>query len=157
MLHTDLEEKQEEILRQAHALYAAPDMEWVRFYRAILGVDGLVHRMFPTNEGMTAFERTTAYVEIQQMVRKLRQRTHLSPPPEEEIKVLTIRIPQSLYDTIYQEAHQNHVSMNKLCISKLMQLIDESLVPSRKNRKPAASKRNRAIRTERIRPNEDQG
>jgi len=84
------------------------------------------------------------------MLRKLRQQRPAKPIDTEEKKtrkrkkkqeerqadpvqrteVITIRIPQSLHAALRVEAHEHHTSMNKLCISKLLQFIDTEMVPS---------------------------
>ncbi len=55
------------------------------------------------------------------------------PPPKEkaeETKVITVRIPQSLHEFLRIEAYEHHTTMNKLCISKLVQFIDTENVPT---------------------------
>jgi hypothetical protein len=44
--------------------------------------------------------------------------------------VITVRLPKSLHESLRAEAHDRHTSMNKLCISKLLQVVDGELVPS---------------------------
>jgi hypothetical protein len=44
--------------------------------------------------------------------------------------VLTIRLPVCVHESLRLEAHNQHTSMNQLCISKLLQSIDSDLVPS---------------------------
>jgi len=34
-----------------------------------------------------------------------------------------------LHESLRHEAHERHTSMNKLCISKLLQIVDRELVP----------------------------
>ena len=46
------------------------------------------------------------------------------------ISVITVRLPESLHESLRIEAHEHHTSMNKLCISKLLQLIEENMIPS---------------------------
>ena len=41
-----------------------------------------------------------------------------------------MRIPQSLHDALKIEAYEHRTSINKLCISKLLQYIDADHVPS---------------------------
>ena len=40
------------------------------------------------------------------------------------------RLPKSLHESLRHEAHERKTSMNQLCISKLLQIIDEKLVPN---------------------------
>jgi len=121
-------EKCEEVQRTARELYSRrPD--WVTFYREILGLYGTVRRHFPSLEAMEDFERTEAFQEIQRMLRKLREQGPVPETPQEPTKVITVRLPKSMHDTLRVEAHEHHVSMNKLCISKLLQFIDNNRVP----------------------------
>ena len=41
-----------------------------------------------------------------------------------------MRIPQSLHEALRIEAYEHHTTMNKLCISKLVQFIDTEHVPA---------------------------
>jgi len=78
---------------------------------------------------MEEFEQTQTYGTIQQMLAKLREAN--GPPPEkgEPNRVITVRLPKSLHDLLREEAHEHRTSMNKLCISKLLRMIDKELVP----------------------------
>lgn len=118
------EERRGEILRVAMARYEEhPD--WVSFFREILGVDGLAYRLFPESDEMRSFEGTPEYREIQQMVCKLRE----SPPAEAEgrepIRVITVRLPKCVHEMIKREAENRSTSINQLCISKLLQALEE--------------------------------
>jgi predicted HicB family RNase H-like nuclease len=121
-------ETHEAIQREAETLYRGhPD--WVSFYREVFGRNGLIPRICPTLEALAEFKETPAYQEIQRMLTELRRKT-AAPAPEEEItRVITVRIPKSMHESLQAEAHQHQTSMNKLCISKLLQLIDHQMVP----------------------------
>ena len=41
--------------------------DWVTFFREVLGVDGLLRRLFPKPEELANFEKTEEYSEIQLM------------------------------------------------------------------------------------------
>ena len=125
---TSLIEKEENVKKAVEKLFAAkPD--WIAFYREVLGLSGLVRQSFATPEALAEFEQTDAYQEIQRMLTELRRKT-AAPAPEEEItRVITVRIPKSMHESLQAEAHQHQTSMNKLCISKLLQLIDHQMVP----------------------------
>lgn len=98
---------------------------WVEFYREIFGVRGLLRQAFPLPQQYHQFQQTPEYVEIQRMLAKLRQRA--APIRDEETKVITVRIPRSLYDALHEEAHEHKTSLNKYCISKLVQLLDSRI------------------------------
>ena len=140
---TGVSEKHEEIKAAAEALFAAKP-EWIVFYREILGLRGMIRRHFQTPSSMTEFEQTDIYRQIQRMLAELRK----LPPPkkdpasfeaaengeakakDEDTRVITVRIPQSLHDALRIEAYEHRTSINKLCISKLLQSIDSEHVPA---------------------------
>ena len=122
-------ESQLEIKQVAASLYStSPD--WVSFYREVLGLHGIVRRCFTTLDAMTEFEETEAYQEIQRMLTKLREKGPLEANDAEPTRVITVRLPKSLHETLRVEAHEHQTSMNKLCISKLLQMIDNEFVPA---------------------------
>ena len=122
-------DKQTEVKRVAHELYSrGPD--WVTFYREVLGLRGVVRHTFPSREAMTEFEQTEAYEDIQQMLAKLREQGPIALDPDEPTRVITVRLPKSLHEALRVEAHEHRTSMNKLCISKLVQFIDGERVPT---------------------------
>ena len=123
------EEKVQQARRTAEEkLGGEPD--WVRFYREVLGVDGVIDKLFPTLEQRKQFEKTPEYTEIQQMLAKLRERNRIQKHCDEPTRVITVRLPQCLHEALRHEAHNHKTSMNKLCISKLLQVIEGELVPS---------------------------
>ena len=61
---------------------------------------------------------------------KLRERGGSPPDASEPTRVITVRLPKSLHESLRTEAHEKRTSMNKLCISKLLQMVDEQLIPS---------------------------
>lgn len=104
--------------------------DWRTFHRKVFGIKGIVRRCFRTREQLAAFERTETYAEIQGMLRQLRCRATGSPPREKLVGAMTIRVPQSVQEVLRTEADEQGTSVNQLCISKLLQAIDEELVPS---------------------------
>ena len=89
----------------------------------------MVRKVFSTPEDLLAFEQETEYAQIQQMLAKLRERKEDPSIDIEPTRVITVRLPKSLHEYLKTEAHERHTSMNKLCISKLLQMIDNELVP----------------------------
>jgi predicted HicB family RNase H-like nuclease len=104
--------------------------DWVTFFREVLGVDGLVRKLFSTPEELAAFEKTEEYTEIQAMVAKLRERSDNQAEGKEPTRVITVRLPKSLHESLRAEAHERKTSMNQLCISKLLQVIDGQFMPT---------------------------
>ena len=123
-------EKFQEVFQVAsHSFQKTPD--WVTFFREIMGVNGLIRRSFDNTESLAAFEKSEEYSTIQQMLVKLRgQNTPIAEDGKEATRVITVRLPESLHESLRIEAHEHHTSMNKLCISKLLQLIGEEMIPN---------------------------
>jgi predicted HicB family RNase H-like nuclease len=120
--------REESVYAAAAELYRqTPD--WVHFFREVLGLGGVIRRYYPTQELLAEFEQTETYGAIQQMLSKLRERSGDNSPSPEPTRVITVRLPKSLHDAIRAEAHEHRTSMNKLCISKLLQFIDNEFVP----------------------------
>lgn len=121
--------KRQEVIQFAESLYEKrPD--WVAFFREILGHTGVVRRKFPTAEELAAFEQCEEYAHIQAMLADLRKTGPIPPEDEEPTRVITVRLPRSLHESLRAEAHDFKTSMNKLCISKLLQVIGDDLIPA---------------------------
>ena len=122
-------ENEADVKRMADQLYeGGPD--WVTFYREVLGPRGIVRHTFPTRELLAAFEQTEAYQEILRMLAKLREQGPMAMDTAEPTRVITVRLPKSMHDALKDEAYEHRTSMNKLCISKLLQFIDSEQVPA---------------------------
>jgi predicted HicB family RNase H-like nuclease len=119
----------QEAYRIASDMYRqGPD--WVTFFREILGVEGVVRKMFPAPKDMVVFEQGPVYAEIQQMLGRLRDRAKHPDENTEPTRVITVRLPKSLHEALRHEAYERQTSMNQLCISKLLQIIDNDSVPT---------------------------
>jgi predicted HicB family RNase H-like nuclease len=59
------------------------------------------------------------------MLDALRSKQRDLPSDREAQRVVTVRMPRSLHETLKAEADQFRVSINTLCISKLMKLLDQ--------------------------------
>ncbi len=121
-----LEERKLETQRVAESLYQQ-NPDWVTFFREVLGIGGVVRRLFPHREDFVEFERSREYVQIRRMLARLRQRGHSTPESQEPTRVITVRMPESLHAALQAEAHTHRTSMNRLCISRLLQVIDVQL------------------------------
>jgi predicted HicB family RNase H-like nuclease len=117
------------IVQTAQDLYAQ-GADWVTFYREVLGLHGVVRHAFPTREMLAAFEQTEEYQEILRLLTKLREQGPMAAVEEEPTRVITVRLPKSMHESLRAEAHEHRTSMNKLCISKLLQFIDNEIVPA---------------------------
>jgi predicted HicB family RNase H-like nuclease len=113
------------VLGVAERLHAVGP-EWVIFFREVLGVDGIVRRTFNTPEALVRFECTPHYARIREMLDDLRDRERERPVERDAQRVVTVRMPSSLHETLKAEAEELRVSINTLCISKLIKLIDSA-------------------------------
>lgn len=126
------QETYREVLQVADNLYRQ-DPDWVTFFREVLGIDGIVRRKFPSFEELTKFEQTEEFDRIQKMLVKLREKRNASDPETEPTRVITVRLPKSMHEYLRTEAHDLRTSMNKLCISKLLQVINEEMIPNERS------------------------
>jgi predicted HicB family RNase H-like nuclease len=118
-----------QVLRFAEALYEKkPD--WVTFFREVLGVDGVVQKLYPSVEEMAEFERSEANARVQFLITRLRERPSDESQQRVPQRMITVRLPAPLHDALRTEADLREVSMNSLCISKLLQMINEEHVPA---------------------------
>ncbi len=162
-------DKQEVVRQTAEELFAQ-NPDWMTFYRETFGLQGVIRRNYPTLEDLAVFEETDTYRDVQQMVKKLRERRPPEPSEEEkekqkqeqnkseegeqeedpsvETQVITVRIPRCLHEALREEAFEHRTSINKLCVSKLLQFIDTKMVPvahPTKERKKKAKKKKRGV------------
>jgi predicted HicB family RNase H-like nuclease len=125
-----MSEQRQDVFRVADEIYRQRP-SWVTFFREVLGVDGIVRQVYQSPESLSQFEQTPEFQKIQQMLAKLRENdADLPTGPREPTRVITVRLPKSLHESLKSEAHDRRTSMNKLCISKLLQVIDGELVPT---------------------------
>jgi hypothetical protein len=129
---TQSTEKYQPILQAARQLYES-EPDWVTFFREILGVDGIVRRQFTRLEELTAFEKSPEFEQIQKWLVKLREQKNATDTESEPTRVITVRLPKSMHEYLRTEAHDLRTSMNKLCISKLLQVIEQDLIPTERN------------------------
>lgn len=98
---------------------------WLTFFREVLGVGGIVRRLFPEDGDYVKFERSEGYAEIQQMLTELRGLENTDAKDKEPLRVITVRLPSSLHEALRAEAFSHQTSMNQLCIAKLLRAIDQ--------------------------------
>jgi len=137
------------VYQTAHRLFSSsPAPDWVTFFRKILGINGVVRRTYPTPKALAEFERSETHCEILEMLTRLRERTPGPEEPQEPTRVITVRLPRSLHEALRTEADEHHTSMNKLCISKLLQFIENGLIPKEQWRRDVSPPREGALRKE---------
>ena len=125
MVADGFEARCQKVLLVARELHARrPD--WVTFFRETLGVSGAARSVFPEQKDYSVFEQSAEFTEIQELVASLR--TKKPAGKNEATRVITVRLPESLHESLKAEAADHNTSMNKLCISKLLlALIDEEV------------------------------
>ncbi len=126
---TQTNEKYQEVLTVADNLYRQ-DPDWVTYFREVLGIDGAVRKAFPSFDELAAFEQSEEFEKIQKQLVKLREKRTTADADTEPTRVITVRLPKSMHEYLRTEAHDLRTSMNKLCISKLLQVIGEEMIPN---------------------------
>lgn len=123
----------QEVYRCACELFRL-NPDWVTFFREILSTDGVARKWFPSHPEMEEFQQTQEYADIQMMLAQLRKKKDPTGDDQEPTRVITVRLPKSLHESLLTEASQRNTSMNKLCISKLLQVISDEMLPSKAKR-----------------------
>ena len=123
-----------EILKLAADAFAKTG-SWVVFYRELLGRNGVAYKSFKTDESMAWFQTTPQHAEIQEMVAALRSQDSAKGDAVEPERMITIRLPKSLHDVLTAESEQMNLSINKLCISKLLQPPESRYIPVQQGRR----------------------
>lgn len=102
---------------------------WVCFYREMLGGSGLIHEIFCDLGEFGRFLRTEQYHQIQMMLTALRSRDLPENDPNDPQRMITVRLPKSLHEAMCIEAGRLNISVNRLCISRMLQLLDPKMIP----------------------------
>ncbi|MEZ6137697.1 MAG: hypothetical protein R3C53_22650 [Pirellulaceae bacterium] len=111
---------------------------WVCFYRELLGGRGMIHSLF-SDEDFGRFLRSDEYYQIQMMLTGLRSRDLPENDPNDPQRMITVRLPKSLHEAMCDEAGRLNISVNRLCISRMLQLLDPKMIPEI-NSKPRGRK-----------------
>ncbi len=116
---------------------------WTAFYRETLGGEGVSRALFIDANEVREYECSEEYSKVLEMLTVLRSRDLPENDPHEPQRMITVRIPKSLHDSICDEANELSVSVNKLCISRLLQKVDPTMIPSsvqkRRGRRPGSA------------------
>ncbi|MEL6107377.1 MAG: hypothetical protein AAFU85_15160 [Planctomycetota bacterium] len=121
-------------LRLAEEAFAKTG-SWVIFFREILGVDGVVRRLFTDPDELARFIEGPEYGTLQEMLAAVRSQDQSKSDSAEPERMITIRIPRSLHDLLRVESEACDLSINKLCISKLLQPIESRFIPEQRGRR----------------------
>lgn len=135
-------ERKRQALLHAQQMFAK-QVDWLTYFREILGVDGIVRQLFPTQAEYLAFETTPEFAEIERQLFKLKSERRNPAPKVEPTRVITVRMPESLHEALRAEALDHQTSINKLCIAKLLQAISGEIAPpARRHESRSVSQRN---------------
>lgn len=125
---TDFEARCKQAFDIANDLFGnAPT--WVCFYRELMGGRGMIHSLFTTEEDFGLFLRSEQYHQIQLMLTALRSRDQPENDPNDPQRMITVRLPKSLHEAMCEEAGRLNISVNRLCISRMLQLLDPQMIP----------------------------
>ncbi len=121
---------------------------WVCFYRALLGGSGMIHQIFTDQDEFGRFIRSDQYHQIQMMLTALRSRDLPENDPNDPQRMITVRLPKSLHEAMCDEAGRLNISVNRLCISRMLQLLDPKMIPETNSKPRGRKPRNRAKQAE---------
>ena len=135
----DIAARPAEVLKLAIEAFPQTDT-WVVFYREILGVDGVVRKLFKTVDELRQWEASNEFNEVHTMLAALRSVDNGKGDTVEPQRMITVRLPVSLHEALKVESDESGLSINKLCITKLLHKMDARFVPQepgkRRGRKP---------------------
>ncbi|MGV3486358.1 MAG: hypothetical protein ACO1RT_18205, partial [Planctomycetaceae bacterium] len=144
-----LEQRPAEVLRLAIETFPQTD-NWVIFYREILGVEGVVRKLFRNVDELQQWEASKEFAEVHTMLAALRSHDTGKGDTIEAQRMITVRLPMSLHEALKLESKEQNLSINKLCITKLLHKMDSRFVPQelgkRRGRKPGPQGK-RALKT----------
>jgi len=138
---TDLpmEQRPEEVLRLAREAFAKTG-SWVVFYRWMLGPEGVVDKLYPASFLRQYFETTEAFAELLEMVTSIRSQDDSKAGVYEPDRMITVRLPCSMHDAVIRDADALDLSINKYCLTKLLQPTNKRFTPlepgARRGRRP---------------------
>lgn len=143
-LSGDASARAKEVVKVAAELFGVAPT-WVAFFREVLAREGVIASLFPQAEDRKAFQLTDEFGQVLDMLTALRSRDLPENDRTEVQRMITVRIPKCVHDYICDEANSLQVSVNKLCISRLLQRSDERMIPTsaqkRRGRKPGSANR----------------
>lgn len=128
-----LSQRPGEVVRIAIEVFSMTS-SWVDFYRAILGPEGVARKLFHGADQNRFWESTPEFFQIQEMLTAIRSQDDLKSDSVEPLRMITIRLPMSMHEALKLESTERNTSINKLCLSKLLNGIDQKLVPQEKGR-----------------------
>jgi hypothetical protein len=96
--------------------------DWLELHFTLFGVDGNASELFPTEAERTAFLGSAEYKRLLALMDRLPR------PEKKDIQELvssangaiSVRLPRSVHAALLTEAKAEGVSLNQLCVSKLV-------------------------------------
>lgn len=103
------------------AKIAFENTHWREFYSRIMGTNGVIRKLITDPAARHKFEQSDDYEELMVMLRALRSQADISEVDQKRARVITVRLPADIHEGLMREAHDKGTSLNKLCVSKLLE------------------------------------
>ena len=100
--------------------------DWIDLHNKLFGINGAITKLFPTEKDRTAFSRSPEAQEVFGILDEVDQEKPLRRPKQLAEKAarangaISIRMPRSVHAALVLEAEAEGVSLNQLCLAKLM-------------------------------------
>ncbi len=120
-----LKKRAEDALAYVDQLANTGQYNWVEANNALFGPGGQITTLFPTREDRIAFSQTDEYKAISKLLEIL-PKPQVVPgassirSPDDVNGTVLLRVPKSLHAALFAEAEAEGISLNQLCLSKLM-------------------------------------
>jgi predicted HicB family RNase H-like nuclease len=120
-----LKQRAKEALAYTEQLADTGQYNWVEANNALFGPGGYVTTLFPTREDRIAFSQTEEYKAIAKLLETL-PKPQVKPgasavrSPDDVNGMVLLRVPKSLHAALFAEAEAEGISLNQLCLSKLL-------------------------------------
>ncbi|HJT36376.1 MAG TPA: hypothetical protein VJ783_30415 [Pirellulales bacterium] len=106
----------------AHAKNAArTTTDWMEVFNSVFAPGAVFAKLFPSEQERLEFMQTTAHQELYELLWKLQDQygDREATPPELASGALLIEVPRALRAALNDEAKEQGVSLNVLCVAKL--------------------------------------
>ena len=121
------------ILWEAAAAEDVAGGQWVPFFRDVFGRDGAVRRHLNPML-LDSYRQTPEFAELHERIADMRSREPKASRCE-PLRMITIRLPASVHDFLVDESIASEMSMNQLCITKLLVPADPRFLPEYSGKK----------------------
>jgi hypothetical protein len=121
MVTKEIMAKAKQVLKFAESR-AKEAADWLELHFALFGVGGIANDLFTTETERTAFCRTVEYKRLLSLMDTLPR--PVNKEPRELVSTangaISVRLPRSVHGALLAEAKAEGVSLNQLCLSKLV-------------------------------------